>query len=295
MKQSMTMKKAVGLIAAGFMLLLVFAVLIKPDMADAKTARLVDLKPGVTYKAYDITGDGHKDAIKVTSKNINDTLKVKVAMYVNGRKCFERTEYGWLKNVQLLKLKGKNAVIHLHLSGEDDNAEYWRFLKYKGNRLKSVMNLKNVISKKVGVRKGTVKAVRGNTVTVKYNACTYTSGITEFQLKCYYRGSKFTFGKIVNKIKIFNRKSFKYQSKKLTIAKKAKVFNSCKSKKVKFVVKKGQKVNLLQGKIQGGKLCVKIKRTADGKTGWVKAFNKRYLSANGMGILLLFKEGIYAP
>ena len=295
MKQNITTKKAVSIFAVALLFVLAIMVLAKPNMANAKSQNIIELKPGVTYKSYDITGDGHNDVIKTVAKHFNEGFSVKITMYINGSKCFERTQFGWLKKMQLLKLKGNNAVINLLLGGEDDNAEYWQFLKYKGNRLKSVMNLKNVIAKKVGIRNGSVKAVSGNTVTVDYKACTYTTGLAKFNLKCYFKGSKFTFGKIVKKIKIMNRKSHKYQSKNLTIAKSAKVFKSCKSKKAKFVVRKGQRVNLLQGKVQGGKLCVKIKRIKDGKAGWVKSFKKCYLTKDKMDTLLLFKEGVYAP
>lgn len=263
------------------------------DKANAQSAGVTSIEPNVEYNQYDVTGDGRADYLYVSAVHDGYNYTVKTSININGKRCYSKKTSGWLKDLDIVTLKNKKAFIHLHLADEDERAIVWKLFQFRGNKLKEKLNIRNIIKKKVDKRTGYIKKVKGNSVIINYIACTFTTGITNMDIKCRWKGSKFKANKTTKAISILNKNTGRYKRNNLTIAKKVNVYKTCKAKRAKFTAHKGQRVNLLQGKIVGGKLCVKIKRRSDGKTGWVKSFKRRY--HNRSGIVVLFKQGIYAP
>ena len=114
------------------------------------SAKCYDLSVNKTYKKYDVTGDKKKDTIKVKTKSASSgsAYITGLTVYVNGKKCLTKT-YGAIVKPTIKLICLKNGKPYLYISALDQYGSYnsGDIYKYKSSKLKSALNLTELVSK----------------------------------------------------------------------------------------------------------------------------------------------------
>lgn len=119
-KRKRVKRYLVGVI--GLCFLLMFA---PACVSAAKTANLVELKPGKTYKQYDITGDGKKDTVSLKqTKTYAENYETEIALKINGKKETIGAAKGITVYVFSAKRKGVLLAQCFAGTGECDVSQY---------------------------------------------------------------------------------------------------------------------------------------------------------------------------
>lgn len=245
-------------------------------------ARAVDLETNMLYNAYDITGDGKSDELRIQSHD--DKGEMSISIYVNGARKFRHKCYGYASFAKLIVLKNGAPFLHINVDGDNGVSEFNRLLQYRGGEFKAAIDLNKAYSSKIKDSKfNDVVAVKGNTVTVRSCVQFMNTGNLDVDFVYRYKAGSFkksgTSGKVVS---VCGRKA----SRSFEALKKISVYKDKNCKKAKFTIKKGQKVRFVKVYAKGSKVAIQVKvgkkvgwmKTSRqyNKTGWKLMYNGRY-------------------
>ncbi|MBS7008126.1 hypothetical protein [Anaerostipes sp.] len=262
--------------------------LFSPVDVSAKNPKEVTLKPGKTYKKYDITGDKKKDKIliKLTSHKNNPSIKMKTAVYVNGRKVYSKKGYSYGITAKIYTLKNKKPFLYLNSWADNGDGPVNALFRYKSKKLKKVINFQTLFGSKYGTYGthpgGSVVKVKGNTVTARFDLMSWTIGPSSYEYQ--YKYKKGTLKRTSSAGKVYTS----LNSSTATAKKNIKVYRTAKISSSFTVLKKGQKVQFIKSYVKGKHHFLKI-RMSNKKTGWIKGQIKYSDFENRM-----FQEVIWA-
>lgn len=232
----------------------------------AVTAGYQELKENRTYK-YDLNGDGKKESVQIKfgKKDAYETDRYHEAyIYVNGKKKLTvKDKYGFFKiSAELITMSKKKVFIHINTMGDNDDGENLIF-RYTNGKLKKCIDL-NTLGRYASVEKVTGKRIRFT--------CGYTSsaiGCFTYECNLVYKGGKLVPEKKLCKITSYSPNG-KIKKPYLTAKSKIQLYKSHNTKQKSFVLKKGQKVKVVNYYFSGKTQMFQLK-TASGKTGWIPA------------------------
>ncbi|MEY8461499.1 hypothetical protein AALA69_10295 [Eggerthellaceae bacterium 24-137] len=243
-------------------------------------ARAVGLATNTLYSAYDITGDGKSDELRIQSYDGGGG--VSISIYVNGARAFRHKCYGYAAFAKLVVLKNGVPFLHINVDGDNGSSDFNRLLQYLGGKFKTAIDLNKAYSSKIRDSKfNDVVAVRGNTVTVRSCVQFMNTGNLDADFVYRYKAGSFkksgTAGKVASVCGCKASRSFE-ALKKITVYKE----KNC--KKSKFTIKKGQKVRFVKVYAKGSKVAIWVK--VGKRTGWIKT-SRQY---NKTGWKLMYND-----
>lgn len=229
----------------------------------AVTAGYHELKRNQTYK-YDLDGDGKKESVQIKAGKWEYDRYYEAYVYVNGKKKLTvKDKYGFYKTgADLITMSKKKVFLHLCTMGDNDDGENAIF-RYKNGKMKQCIDL-NTLGRHVSLDKTTENKIK--------LACIYTSsaiGYFTYECNLIYKNGKLVPEK--KPCKILDYSATTNSNKPYLTAKdKIRLYKSYHTKQKSFVLKKGQKVKVLNYYSNGKTQMFQVKTTS-GKTGWLLA------------------------
>lgn len=267
-------KKTLALVVA---FIIIFGVGM-PQMVHAKNRKvknpaLVNLSLNTTYTGYDITGDGKRDTIRISSTSLDDYLEKGLTVKINGKEALCNKEWAYYKEYVSLRLCTlKNGKVYLYIYNPADNAvaEYCGLFQYDKGKLKCALDMKkfNGLDKFADQVSGAVKSVSGNRITVEMIHGSYEIGGIH---TCFdYKYSKGKLIRTTNIIKDFDCWFISSNGGKLTARNDIKVYAKTNCKTKAFTLKAGEQIKVKSIYCKSGKMLLKVQRLSDGKNGYIK-------------------------
>lgn len=252
----------------------------------AETETIKNLKPGVTYKKYDVTGDQKADKVNIQKIKGDSDSYSGLKIRINGRTAYQLSKsFYYDAAIKICTLKNHKVFFYINLVADNDNGPVCGVFRYTGGKLKQVINFQTLY-KDGAHQSGAVLKVKGNQLTVKGYAMSWAMGGFEYQYTYKYKKGSLartsTVGKITKTALTWQNKTWFTANQSIGLYKKVS------SSKKYTTLKKGTKMKVSGCYISGKKILLKV-RTSGGKTGWIKS-PRRPLD-NGQG---LFKESYYA-
>lgn len=254
-----------------WMLLVLLAVCmfqVKP----VKAAGLARLSLNRTYTAYDVTGDGRRDRIRIATTRRSGYFN-QVRVIINGRnrlvKRFSRSMPHTVR-FRICTLSNRKPFLFLECMGDSLYENTACLYQYSGGRLKTVLNLRSMLS-------GTyfyktyydVKRVSGNTITFLAGGQAYNTGAIDFDMIFAYRGGRFVRTTTTTRMATGNIRWAGGKTNTYTVARRFQTYQKAGSRVKSYATQVGQKVKLTH-------ICIRNKvpyfRVVDskGRTGWMK-------------------------
>lgn len=260
---------------------------VQPSLAYAATktssgAKVIDVGMNIVYHEYDITGDGSPDELLVRPTENRYGNVDSIAVYINGTRAFYQSCDGFYPYAKLIVLQNGAHFLQVNVPWEDMSSSVNKLLQYKSGKLKNIVDLQRVYSKKIRSGDSSIVAVNGNAITIRSCVQFMNTGNmwSDFTYK-YKSGSlkkSGSFGKVSSVCGFGSSKSFK-ALKKIT------AYKDAKCKKAKFVIRKGQKVRFVKVYASGSTAAVQVK--VGKRSGWIKTAR----TYNKAGFRLMYKEG----
>lgn len=255
------------LLIAALLVLGVF--MVSPVKVSAKNPKEVTLKPGKTYKKYDITGDKKKDkiVIKLSSHKNDPSIKMKTTVYVNGKKVYSKKGYSYGITAKIYTLKNKKPFLYLNSWADNGDGPVNALFQYKSRKLKKVINFQTLFGTKYGTYGthpgGSVVKVKGNTVTARFDLMSWTIGPSSYEYQ--YKFKKGTLKRTSSTGKVTTA----LYNNTATAKKNIKVYKTAKISSSYTVLKRGQRAQFLKAYVKGRNHFLMI-RMSNKKTGWIK-------------------------
>lgn len=232
-------------------------------------ARVYSLKKGIECTKCDIDGDKRKDRVsfEVPPETGDMTGVDCIYIHVNDRTYTLSVAPQSIANtveVKLITLKNKKSFMFVRsarYSGSGDGSCIYSFRNGAFKRATDCAIPSNAVGGWKEYSK--ILKVKGNTITVRCRQVVSYLGATYFDVAYVYKK-----GKLVRASSKGTMGVFKKSGTPISAKKRIKVFTSTSCKKVKFVIKPGQKVKFTNY-YQKGKVA-RLKVKAGNKTGWIK-------------------------
>lgn len=240
----------------------------------------VTIKPGKTYRSYDITGDGQPDTIVISQKKhmyegeYTGVYK-EMRVWVNEKQAYRLNEIYCDLDIKLFTLENGVPYLYIDVTGDD----YWvaesGLFRYQNGALKKSVDFHKV-ARKCGVgQRADVRWIKGNTLTVDYfvNAFSFATS----KVRYYYRYSNGSL-KQTSQIGTFQSINFKSAPRSLTTRIKLTAYTSHTSGQKAFTIPAGKSVRI--DKCYWNKNYMRFRVKYNGRYGWVKAATSTYEKYN---------------
>lgn len=260
------------------LLMLICAVWIGAS-ALAANPTAVTLKPGRTYKSYDITGDKKPDTIVISRKNYvyeGEEIDIYGSMTVsiNGKEAYTLNKIFFYLQTKLYTLDNGKPFLYIDATSDDYGVAACGLYRYQSGALKQAVDFHKV-ALKCGEGQGASVTVKGNTFTADYGLETYS--FSWARVRYYY---KYTNGMLrqTSSIGTFRKIGFKTAPRSLTTRIKLTAYKSQTSGKKAFAIPAGKSVRI--DKCYWNKNYMRFRVKYNGRYGWVKAATSGYDIAN---------------
>ena len=246
----------------------------------AANPTVVTLKPGKTYKSYDITGDKKPDTIRIIKEEVmyddwENSMPEGLRIFVNGRQAYVLDEIYFYLDIKLFTLENGVPYLYIDVTGDD----YWvaesGLFRYQNGALKKSIDFHKV-ARKCGVgQRADVRWIKGNTLTVDYfvNAFSFATS----KVRYYYRYSNGSL-KQTSQIGTFQSINFKSAPRSLTTRIKLTAYKSQTSGQKAFTIPAGKSIRI--DKCYWNKNYMRFRVRYNGRYGWVKAATSTYEKNN---------------
>ena len=267
------MKKTSKLFAA-MILTLICAVGIGAS-AFAANPTSVTLKPGKTYKSYDITGYKKPDTIVISQKKHlyegEDTGVYKgMRVLVNGKQVYALNDFYFYLQTKLYTLDNGKPFLYIDATSDDYGVTACGLFRYQSGALKQVVDFHKV-ALKCGEGQGADVKVKGNTFIADYGLETYS--FSQARVRYYYKYTNGTL-KRTSRIGSFWEIGFKTAPRSLTTRIKLTAYKSQTSDRKAFTIPAGKSVRI--DKCYWNKYYMRFRVKYNGRYGWVKAATRGY-------------------
>ena len=271
------MKKTSKLFAA-MILTLICAVGIGAS-AFAANPTSVTLKPGKTYKSYDITGDKMPDTIVISQKKHlyegEDTGVYKgMRVLVNGKQVYALNDFYFYLQTKLYTLDNGKPFLYIDATSDDYGVTACGLFRYQSGALKQVVDFHKV-ALKCGEGQGADVKVKGNTFIADYGLETYS--FSQARVRYYYKYTNGTL-KRTSSIGSFWEIGFKTAPRSLTTRIKLTAYKSQTSDRKAFTIPAGKSIRI--DKCYWNKNYMRFRVWYNGRYGWVKAATSTYEKNN---------------
>ena len=267
------MKKTSKLFAAMILTLICAAGIGASAFAANPTS--VTLKPGKTYKSYDITGDKKPDTIVISQKKHlyegEDTGVYKgMRVLVNGKQVYALNDFYFYLQTKLYTLDNGKPFLYIDATSDDYGVTACGLFRYQSGALKQVVDFHKV-ALKCGEGQGADVKVKGNTFIADYGLETYS--FSQARVRYYYKYTNGTL-KRTSSIGSFWEIGFKTAPRSLTTRIKLTAYKSQTSDRKAFTIPAGKSVRI--DKCYWNKYYMRFRVKYNGRYGWVKAATRGY-------------------
>ena len=236
----------------------------------AQNASLKKLKPDVTYKSFDVTGDGKKDVIRIKQIGASYDFYTGLQVLVNGKVSYQVNDAFYDTKAKLISLRNGKKYLYLYSELDDYDGPVCAIMQYKNGKFKKVVDLRKLMIKHGGHPYGEVTGVSGNTVKVRAYVMSYSLGPSEYAMQFTY--SNGTLKQKSSSARLLYAYINGKKTCRLTARTTIKVYKSTAMSKVSFKLKRGDKVTIDKCRISSKRMLLHIK--CGYKSGWIKATQK---------------------
>ena len=232
---------------------------------------IVDLKDGITYTQYDVTGDKKADQIYIWGKKYDSAFYQEHRVYING-KCLIDIKDGDLgADAKILKFADGTTYLYLVL-WEDNGDGIHGIYQYKNGKMIKKAAPTDLL-KNMGYHEFlNIEKIKGNTLFLTLGTYTNALGWLKFKVKykCENNNLK-VYGKTYE-VKQYARDSkngsgVKSDRPYLTAARSLQAYKNESGSRKSFLIKKGTKLKALKVHIEKRKITFYL-MTKSGKKGW---------------------------
>lgn len=239
----------------------------------------VTLKPGKTYKSYDITGDKKPDTIRISQTEIlyqgeRTGAYQSLAVSVNGKTVYSVNKTYFYLQTKLYTLDNGKPFLYIDATSDDYGVAVCGLYRYQSGALKQVVDFHKV-ALKCGEGQGASVTAKGNMFTADYGLETYS--FSHARVRYYYKYTNGTL-KQTSSIGTFRKIGFKTAPRSLTTRVKLTAYRSQTSGKKTFTIPAGKSVRI--DKCYWNKNYMRFRVKYNGRYGWVKAATSGYDIAN---------------
>ena len=157
------MRKRISFISVLTMFLAIGFVIIFSSPVKA-AADVVLLKANRTYTAYDVTGDGTKDKIRIRAANqTDDEAYSSLTVSVNGKTAYRLKNtrfYNVIANIYTLK--NGQPFLYLYAPAENGDGPVCALLKYTNGKFRKILDFTEIMAGYGNHRIGEVTNLNGN-------------------------------------------------------------------------------------------------------------------------------------
>lgn len=242
--------------------------------AKAEAASVKHLKEGKTY-SLDLNQDGKNEKVKYTTKEKGDH-KVAVALYINGKKVYAKTEASLSAFLYYTDFNSKDHYkdLYLQCESESDCFDSSKIFHYKSGKLKTICTKKTNSKDFSGRRELSTKQKGDGTVTITADTPFYYGMIGCYYVEMNYKIKNSTLKKVTES---YYSVSPNWKNQSYTLTKKIKFTKTRGGNSTAFTASAGTKVYLskLYCKKEGSAIYIQM-RTKSGKKGWLKVPKSKF-------------------
>lgn len=245
-----------------------------------KAAGFTRLSLNRTYTAYDVTGDGRRDRIRIATTGRGGYFN-RVRVIINGKNRLVKNFSSFQPTAvrfRICTLSNRKPFLFMECMGDSINESSACLYQYSGGRLKTVLNLRNMLSRKYFYKYYfDVKKVSGNTITFLAGGLAYNTGAIDFDMSYAYRGGRFVRTSTTTRLAERNIRWASGKTNNYTVVKRFQTYKKAGSKVKSFAPQIGERVKITH-------ICIRNKvpyfRIVDsrGRTGWMNGINAAYYS-----------------
>lgn len=238
-----------------------------------KAAGFTRLSLNRTYTAYDVTGDGRRDRVRIATSGRGGYFN-QVRVIINGRNClvkrFSSFSLPTIVRCRICTLSNRKPFLFLECMGDSLVESTACLYQYSGGRLKTVLNLRSMLSSTYFYKTYfDVKKVSGSTITFLAGGLAYNTGVIDFDMIFAYKGGRFVRTTATTRLASGNIRYSSGKTNIYTVARRFQTYQKAGSRVKAYVPSVGQRVTLTH-------ICIRNKvpyfRVVDsrGRTGWMK-------------------------
>lgn len=258
-------------------MLLILAAVCLFQVKPVKAAGFTRLRLNRTYTAYDVTGDGKRDRIRIATSGRSGYFS-QVRVIINGRnRLVKKFSYSapTVVRFRICNLSNRKPFLFMECMGDSGVENTACLYQYSGGKLKTVLNLRSMLSSTYFYKYYfDVKRVSGNTITFEAGGQAYNAGLIDWDMSFVYRGGKFRRTSYTSRLNS-GRTNWAGSNKTnvYTVAKRFQTYKKAGSRVKSYAPQIGQKVTLTHIYIKNK---VPYFRVVDsqGRTGWMKGATK---------------------
>ena len=157
------------------------------------TANGVQLKANRTYTAYDVTGDGTKDKIRIRASNqTDDEAYSSLTVSVNGKTAYRLKNtrfYNVIANIYTLK--NGQPFLYLYAPAENGDGPVCALLKYTNGKFRKALDFTEIMAGYGNHRIGEVTNLNGNKIVITESIVSYSLGINAINFTYEYVNGRF--------------------------------------------------------------------------------------------------------
>ena len=157
------------------------------------TANGVQLKANRTYTAYDVTGDGTKDKIRIRAANqTDDETYTSLTVSVNGKAAYRLKNtrfYNVIANIYTLK--NGQPFLYLYAPADNGDGPVCALLKYTNGKFRKALDFTEIMAGYGNHRIGEVTNLNGNKIVITESIVSYSLGINAINFTYEYVNRKF--------------------------------------------------------------------------------------------------------
>lgn len=254
-------------------ILLILAAVCILQVKPVKAAGFVRLGLNRTYTAYDVTGDGRRDRIRIVPTGRGGYFR-QVRVIINGRnslvKKFSSYSAPTAVRCRICSLNNGKRFLFLECMGDSIVENMAALYQYNRGTLKTVLNLRSMTSRTYFYKTYyDVKKVSGNTITFLAGGLAYNTGAIDWDMSFAYRGGKFVRTSATTRMSAGNIRWAPGKTNVYTVARRFQTYKTAGSRQKAYSTQIGQKVRLTH-------ICIRNKvpyfRVVDsrGRAGWMK-------------------------
>lgn len=261
-------------------MLLILAAVCLFQVKPVKAAGFTRLGLNRTYTAYDVTGDGKRDRIRIATSGRSGYFS-QVRVIINGRnRLVKKFSYSapTVVRFRICNLSNRKPFLFMECMGDSLVENTACLYQYSGGSLKTVLNLRNMLSRNYFYKYYfDVKRVSGNTITFLAGGQAYNTGVIDFDMSFVYRGGRFVRTSTTTRLAERNIRWGGSKTNTYTVARRFQTYQKAGSRVKAFAPMLGERVKITH-------ICIRNKvpyfRIVDsrGRAGWMNGINSSYYS-----------------
>lgn len=153
----------------------------------------ISLNANRTYTAYDVTGDGVNDKIRIKAADqTDDEAYTTLAVSVNGKMAYRLKNTRFFNVIaNIYTLKNGQPFLYLYAPAENGDGPVCALLKYTNGKFRKALDFTEILSGYGSHCVGKVTSLNGNRIVITESIVSYSLGINAINFTYKYVNGKF--------------------------------------------------------------------------------------------------------